>query len=157
MKSENGLSFIGTIILVIIIAVITFGVVYFVRIQADKEQAEDIKTNMLLVQAKVKKLSGDYILEEKEEVLVGTKLSEMQEEQPIKDFLEKELFDIDEKDKKYYVLNQQNLNDMGLNNVVLEENAYYIVEYTSSEVYYTNGYLDENGNLHYSVSDTETE
>ena len=157
MRSENGLSFIGTIILVIIIAVITFGVVYFVRIQADKEQAEDIKTNMLLVQAKVKKLSGDYILEEKEEVLVGTKLSEMQEEQPIKDFLEKELFDIDEKDKKYYVLNQQNLNDMGLNNVVLEENAYYIVEYTSSEVYYTNGYLDENGNLHYSVSDTETE
>ena len=157
MRSENGLSFIGTIILVIIIAVITFGVVYFVRIQADKEQAEDIKTNMLLVQAKVKKLSGDYILEEKEEVLVGTKLSEMQEEQPIKDFLEKELFDIDEKDKKYYVLNQQNLNDMGLNNVVLEENAYYIVDYTSSEVYYTNGYLDENGNLHYSVSDTETE
>ena len=157
MRSENGLSFIGTIILVIIIAVITFGVVYFVRIQADKEQTEDIKTNMLLVQAKVKKLSGDYILEEKEEVLVGTKLSEMQEEQPIKDFLEKELFDIDEKDKKYYVLNQQNLNDMGLNNVVLEENAYYIVEYTSSEVYYTNGYLDENGNLHYSVSDTETE
>ena len=157
MRSENGLSFIGTIILVIIIAVITFGVVYFVRIQADKEQAEDIKTNMLLVQAKVKKLSGDYILEEKEEVLVGTKLSEMQEEQPIKDFLAKELFDIDEKDKKYYVLNQQNLNDMGLNNVVLEENAYYIVEYTSSEVYYTNGYLDENGNLHYSVSDTETE
>ncbi len=154
MKSENGLSFIGTIILVIIIAVITFGVVYFVRIQADKEQAEDIKTNMLLVQAKVKKLSGDYILEEKEEVLVGTKLSEMQEEQPIKDFLEKELFDIDEKDKKYYVLNQQNLNDMGLNNVVLEENAYYIVEYTSSEVYYTNGYLDENGNLHYSVSES---
>ena len=154
MKSENGLSFIGTIILVIIIAVITFGVVYFVRIQADKEKAEDIKTNMLLVQAKVKKISGDYILEEKDEVLVGTKLSEMQEEQPIKDFLSKELFDADEKDKKYYVLNQQNLNDMGLNNVVLEENAYYIVDYTSSEVYYTNGYLDETGNLHYSVSES---
>ena len=154
MKSENGLSFIGTIILVIIIAVITFGVVYFVRIQADKEKAEDIKTNMLLVQAKVKKISGDYILEEKDEVLVGTKLSEMQDEQPIKDFLSKELFDADEKDKKYYVLNQQNLNDMGLDNVVLEENAYYIVDYTSSEVYYTNGYLDETGNLHYSVSES---
>ena len=154
MKSENGLSFIGTIILVVIIAVITFGVVYFVRIQADKEKAEDIKTNMLLVQAKVKKISGDYILEEKDEVLVGTKLSEMQEEQPIKDFLSKELFDADEKDKKYYVLNQQNLNDMGLNNVVLEENAYYIVDYTSSEVYYTNGYLDETGNLHYNVSES---
>ncbi len=154
MKSENGLSFIGTIILVIIIAVITFGVVYFVRIQTDKEKAEDIKTNMLLVQAKVKKISGDYILEEKDEILVGTKLSDMEEEQPIKEFLEKELFKPDEKNKKYYVLNQQNLNDLGLDKVILEENAYYIVEYTSSEVYYTNGYLDETGNLHYSVSES---
>ena len=154
MKSENGLSFIGTIILVIIIAVITFGVVYFVRIQADKEKAEDIKTNMLLVQAKVKKISGDYTLEEKDEILVGTKLSDMEEEQPIKEFLEKELFKPDEKNKKYYVLNQQNLNDLGLDKVILEENAYYIVEYTSSEVYYTKGYLDENGNLHYSVSES---
>ena len=157
MKSENGLSFLGTIILVVIIAVITFGVVYFGRIQADKEKAEDIKTNMLLVQAKVKKISGDYTLEEKDEILVGTKLSDMEEEQPIKEFLEKELFKQDEKNKKYYVLNQQNLNDLGLDKVILEENAYYIVEYTSSEVYYTKGYLDENGNLHYSASDTETE
>ncbi len=154
MKSENGLSFLGTIILVVIIAVITFGVVYFGRIQADKEKAEDIKTNMLLVQAKVKKISGDYTLEEKDEILVGTKLSDMEEEQPIKEFLEKELFKPDEKNKKYYVLNQQNLNDLGLDKVILEENAYYIVEYTSSEVYYTKGYLDEKGNLHYSVSES---
>ena len=79
----------------------------------------------------------------------------MKEEQTIKEFLTKELFDPDEKNKKYYVLNQENLNNLDLGNIILEENSYYIVEYTSSEVYYTKGYTDENGNLHYSVSDAE--
>lgn len=155
MKNEKGLTFLGTAILVVIIALIVCGVVYFIRMQVDKEKAEDIKTDILLVQAKVKKISGDYTLEKKDEVLVGTKLSEMKEEQAIKEFLSKELFDPDEKNKKYYVLNQENLNNLDLGNIILEENSYYIVEYTSSEVYYTKGYTDENGNLHYSVSDEE--
>lgn len=155
MKGEKGLTFLGTAILVVIIALIVCGVVYFIRMQVDKEKAEDIKTDILLVQAKVKKISGDYTLEKKDEVLVGTKLSEMKEEQTIKEFLTKELFDPDEKNKKYYVLNQENLNNLDLGNIILEENSYYIVEYTSSEVYYTKGYTDENGNLHYSVSDAE--
>lgn len=157
MKSEKGLTFLGTIILVVIIALIAFGVVYFTRMEVSKEKAEDIKTNMLLVQAKVKKISGDYTLEKNEEVLIGTKLSEMKEEEPIKEFLEKELFDLDEKGKKYYVLNQQNLNDLNLGNVILEENSYYIVEYTSSEVYYTKGYSDENGEVHYKVTEQKVE
>lgn len=152
MKSENGLTFFGTVILVVIIALVVFGVVYFTRMQVDKEKAEDIKTNMLLVQAKVKTISGNYILEDDEDILIGTKLSEIKEEQPIKEFLEKELFDPDEKNKKYYVLNQQNLDELELNKVILEENSYYIVEYTSSEVYYTKGYLDENGEVHYKVN-----
>lgn len=157
MKSENGLTFFGTVILVVIIALVVFGVVYFTRMQVDKEKAEDIKTNMLLVQAKVKTISGNYILEDDEDILIGTKLSEIKEEQPIKEFLEKELFDPDEKNKKYYVLNQQNLDELELNKVILEENSYYIVEYTSSEVYYTKGYLDENGEVHYKVNEQTEE
>ena len=157
MKSEKGLTFLGTAILVVIIALIAFGVVYFIRMQVSKEKEEDIKTNMLLVQAKVKTISGNYTLEKDEDVLVGTKLSEMEEEQTIKEFLEKELFDPDKKNKKYYVLNQQNLNDLDLGNIILEENSYYIVEYTSSEVYYTKGYLDEIGEVHYKVTEQTEE
>ena len=41
---------------------------------------------MLLVQAKVKTISGEYILEEKEEVLKGTKLSEMKENETIQNY-----------------------------------------------------------------------
>lgn len=157
MKSEKGLTFLSTAILVIVIALIAFATVYFARIQASKEKAEDVKTDMLLVQAKVKKISGDYVLEHKEEILIGTKLSDMKEEKPIKEFLEKEVFNPSEKNKKYYVLNQENLNDLELNKVILEENSYYIAEYTTGEVYYTKGYMDENGDVHYKATDIEVE
>lgn len=157
MKSEKGLTFISTIILVVVIAALTFGVVYFVRLQLDKEKSEDIKTDILLVEAKVQKLSGEYILEKKEEILIGTKLSEMEEEPVIKEFLEKELFDPKEKGAKYYVLNQDNVREMALENVELEENSYYIVDYTSSKVYYTKGYSDDEGEVYYSVEKQSSE
>lgn len=153
MKSENGLTLISTIMLVIIIAVIVAIAVYITKIEVKKEIVEDVKTDMLLVQAKVKKISGDYILEKKEDVLIGTKLKELKEDDNIKDFLSKNLFDVNEKGKKYYVLNQQNLNDLGLEKVTLEQDAYYIVEYTTSDVYYTKGYMDENEQMHYKAKE----
>ena len=151
MKSEKGLTFISTAILVVIIALLTFGVVYFVRLQLNKGKNEDIKTDMLLVEARVQKLSSEYILEKKEDILVGTKLTEMEEEQLVKEFLEKELFDPKEKGAKYYVLNQENINEMKLENVELEKDSYYIVDYTSSKVYYTKGYSDDEGEVYYTV------
>lgn len=156
MKSEKGLTFISTAILVVVIAAITFGVVYFVRLQLDKGKNEDIKTDMLLVEARVQKLAGEYILEKKEDILVGTKLADMEEDTIVKEFLEKEIFDKEEKGAKYYVLNQENLTELKLENVELEKDSYYIVDYASSKVYYTKGYSDDEGEVYYSV-EKETE
>lgn len=155
MKSEKGMTFLSTAILVFVIALLVFGVIYFVRIQAEKEKAEDIKTDMLLVQAKVKTISSEYILEKKDEILKGTKLSDMEENETIKTFLAKELFDPKEKDTKYYVLNQENLNELNLNQVTLKENTYYIVEYTKNKVYYTDGFVFEDGNTYYEIKEIE--
>ena len=157
IKSEKGMSFISTIILVIIIIAIACLAVYFTRNEVSKEKTEDIKTDMLRVEAKVQEISGNYTLEKKEELLIGTKLSDMMEEDNIKEFLEKRLFDSEEKEKEYYVLNQENLNELNLGNVVLEKDSYYIVEYTSNQVYYTKGYRNENGDIHYQSQEVKEE
>ncbi len=151
MKSEKGLTFLSTAILVVVIAALTFGIVYLVRLQLDKGKNEDIKTDILLVEAKVQKLAGEYILEKKEEILVGTKLTDMEDEPVIKEFLEKEIFDKEEKGAKYYVLDQDNIKELNLENVELEKDSYYIVDYTSVKVYYTKGYSDEGGEVYYTV------
>lgn len=151
MKSEKGLTFLSTAILVVVIALLTFGVVYFVRLQLDKEKSEDIKTDILLVEARVQKLAGEYILEKEEDILVGTKLADMEEEPMVKEFLEKDLFDPKEKGAKYYVLNQEDIQAMNLEDVELEKDSYYIVDYTSIKVYYTKGYSDDEGEVYYTV------
>ena len=76
----------------------------------------------------------------------------MQEEENIKTFLEKNNIDIEEKNSKYYVLNGQNLQDMELKKVILPENTYYIVNYTSYEVFITNGFTYSDGNTYYSLT-----
>ena len=114
MKSQKGLTLAGTIFFVLIIAFIVFGVVYYVRMQTTKEELEDMKTDLLLVQAKVKKISSDYILEKKDEILIGTKLTDIKDEPIIQEFLNNNSINIEEKDKKYYAINQQNLDEMGL-------------------------------------------
>lgn len=154
MKDQKGLTFVGTIFLVLLIAFITFTVVYFVRLQTQKEDLENMKTDLLLVEAKVKKISSDYILKKKDEVLIGTKLSDIKDEQIIQEFLQYNSINIDEKGKKYYALNKQNLEELGLTQVELAENSYYIVEYTESKVYYTQGYELE-GNNYYDIDNIE--
>ena len=154
MKSQKGLTLVGTIFFVLIIAFIVFGIVYYVRMQTTKEELEDMKTDLLLVQAKVKKISSDYILEKKDEILIGTKLTDIKAEPIIQEFLNNNSIDIEEKDKKYYALNQQNLDEMGLPQVKLEENSYYIVEYTEGTVYYTKGY-ELAGSSYYDIDNIE--
>ena len=154
MKKQNGLTLISTIFLVLVIAFIVFGVIYFFRIQTAKEQLEDVKTDLLLVQAKVKKISADYILKKDEQVLVGSKIADVKDEPIIQEFLNKNSINVDEKDKKYYVLNQRNLEELGLTQVKLEENAYYVVEYEESKVYYTKGYELE-GHSYYDIDNIE--
>ena len=156
MKSEKAMTLITTAILVVVITALVFAVVYYARMQYAKECLEDIKTDMLLVQAKVKTIQGEYTLEKKnEEILKGTKLLDMQENETIKQFIEKENIDINEKDKKSYVLNKENLEELGLEKVALEENTYYIVEYTTNEVYYTKGFTYSDGNTYYELKQIE--
>lgn len=155
MKSERGLGLIGSIFLTIIIAVLVFGAVYFVRIQYAKESFESLKTNMLLVKAKVKKIEGEYTLSKNEEDLKGTPIKDMQEDEIIKGFLEKNIIDIEEKDSKYYVLNQDDLQALELK-VKLPENSYYVVNYTNAEIVITSGYAHSDGNTYYTLAQIES-
>ena len=156
MKSEKGMTLVTTAILVVVITALVFAIVYYARMQYAKERLEDIKTDLLLVQAKVKTIQENYTLEkEKEDVLKGTKLADMQDDKKIEQFLEQENIDVSEKNKKYYVLNKEDLEELGLKKVELDENSYYIVEYTTNEVYYTKGFTYSDGNTYYTLTEIE--
>ena len=59
MKDEKGLTYIATIILVIIIIAFAIGVILYIQQQYRNEESETIKTNMLAIQGKAKMVAEE--------------------------------------------------------------------------------------------------
>ena len=155
MKEEEGLTYIGMVFLIILIAILVFGAIYFFRIEQWKADLENVKTDMLLIQAKIKNVSNEQTLEKKDDVLVGTKISNMEDNNTIKEFLEKDIIDIKSKKNNYYVLDQEDLGELEIDQVQLEDNNLCIVDYETNEVIYTSGFQHTDGNIYYKLSDIE--
>lgn len=140
--------------IIIIIAAMIWGAIYFVNKQYDNEKVETLKTDMLLLEAKVKIIAEKVNIKEKGAKYIGTELKEKKDEDEFKNLIEKESIKIDSKKNKYYVLNNDNLEDLGLGNIKLSE-GYYVVDYKTNEIFYTLGIKDEEGNVKYSLSELE--
>lgn len=154
LKKENGLTYIAMIFIIILIAIIVFTVIYFARMQISKERLETLKTNLLLIQGKTDIVSQHVEMKEKDAKLTGTKIIDMKEDEIIKSFLEKQIIDIESEESDFYVLNEQDLKDLKLNNVK-EEGMYYIVDYKKNDIITTKGYEAADGQLYYKLSDIE--
>lgn len=139
MKSQKGM---GHLMLVLCIAIIIFfviGIVYVVRENIEKEKLETYETDMLLIQGKVKVISQEATIQKKEELLKGRKLAEAIEEESVKNLLEKNIISQEETNfSKYYIIEQSHLEEIGLENIKIEE-GYYIVNYDTDEIIYSKG------------------
>ena len=155
MKSEKGLTFIAMIFIVILIALLVFGVVYFTRIQVSNEKLETLKTNMLSIQAKTNVIAQDVEMKVENATLKGTKLADMKEDEIIKSFLEKGVIDENSEDSDFYVLKDQDIKDLGLENVEIEDGSYYIVDYKKNDIITTNGFEASDKNMYYKLSELE--
>ena len=138
MKSEKGMGIIAIIISVLVIVAIAIFAYNFVINTADEQKIEDIRANMLLIQGKCKILQETTKVNNNEDSLKGKKLSDMQEDSIISDFLNKNIVDSTKLDK-YYALSDDDLVSMELE-IKNEENSYYVVNYEENTVYITKGY-----------------
>ena len=138
MKSENGLGIISIIIIIVIIAGLITGAVIYINKSLDTEKSEDIKSNMLLIQGATRVLKQNSIVQKNTDMFVGTKISEMQDDDIINKF--KALNIIEESQyEKYYCLNNDNLKQLNIE-VQNEEGSYYLVNYDDDVIIITKGY-----------------
>ena len=138
MNKENGMGIIAIIISVLIIVGIAIFAYNFVVNTADEQKIEDIRTNMLLIQGKCKILQETTKVNNNQEGLKGRKLSEIQDDRIISEFLNRNIIDSTNLDK-YYALSNDDLTSMELD-IQNEENSYYVVNYEDNTVYITKGY-----------------
>ncbi len=129
-----------TIIIMIILAGVTITGTYSL---IKKSQLENLKTDMLLIQAKTKTALEEYNFSKDETKLIGTKLEEADTEKVSK--LNKAgITDI----SNWYFLSQDDLNNMNLSDIRAKDGEYYFVKYDKEnlvvDILYTEGFV-ENG------------
>ncbi len=138
--------------IIIIAIIICIGVVAFKYIKEMfvKKVDNDVKTDLLLVQAKIKLIKGKSDVKDNTEDFIGKKVSESENED-IKNLLK--TIEIEEsKFDKYYILAVQDFETMGIRTELknVEDNL-YIVNYEDGEIIYTKGITIDN-KVEYKVS-----
>ena len=145
------LTYVKLFIVLVIIAAIIYAAVQFFGTKYNEEEFETLKTDMLLIQGKIEVVSQKVDIEEEDAEYIGTSIKENKEDEKIQNLINNNIIDIDSKKSKYYCINNDNLNELGLENVRVDD--YYIVDYENNEVIYINGIKNENGDTIYKLSD----
>ena len=138
------------IVIALMIAAI-YALIRFVDNGYSNEMYETIKTNMLLIQGKTEVIAQKVEIKEKGAELIGTKIKDKQEEEPIKKLIEAGIINIESKDNNYYCLSNEDLKKLGLENITT--NNYYIVDYKKNDIIYVDGIQNQSGNIVYKLSE----
>mgnify|MGYP000066630008 CR=1 FL=1 len=139
MKNEKGMTYIMLLIMIVLIILMIVGVFYFLQKKYIEGEIENVKTDMLLIQGNIKLLSEKNVAKKEDATLQGRKVSENKDDEKVKQLLQKGIIEEQEENfAEYYILEEQQLRDMGLDTVNLKEGNYFIVNYKTDEVITTN-------------------
>lgn len=151
MKKQKGITLIALTITIVVMMIIAGITVNFGLDLIREVKLQDLRTNMLLMQAKGKECVEEVSFQKanvtdaneietiKNENLKGTKVEENPEVQKLLQNTGKI-----EEGYEYYYLTEQDLSDMGIQELSVEDYGYFIVGYNIDEikveVINTNGY-----------------
>ncbi len=151
MKDNKGMGTIKLIIFVVIIGLIVAMGVYFSRMKYNQARIETIKTDMLQIQWKLKDYMDKQTIKGEEKKYLGEKVSQMQEDEGIKEFINKGILSREEYDK-YYVLKDEDLAE-ATSEITNYQNSYFLVNYENYEIILTSGFEYMKGKTLYKLSD----
>ena len=138
MKNQRGIALVALILVIIVIGIVVFIGFKYANNYIENEEKEDIKTTMLTIQGKITNIQNKHIVDESNS-LKGTKidLENNQTEYNINEELKKSLLTIE--NPELYILNEDELNELGDKDIVINDTEFYVVEYNTKEVFYSLG------------------
>lgn len=152
MENQKGMSHIACILAIVVIVGLVICALFFSKNKLEDEVLKMYETDMLLIQGKVKVLSKEAIVKGNDDDLKGKKIEENLEDETIKKLLEEGIISKEEKDfSKYYIIDKQTLDEMGLTDVKIRD-GFYIVNYNTDEIIYAKGITIEN-NTYYKLTE----
>lgn len=153
MKKRKNLviTYVEIFIVIAILVAIIFGVIKIFFKEYNNEEYKTVKTNMLLIKGQTEVLAQKVEIKEKDAKYIGTKLEKENIDSTVQNLIDNKIIDIESKDSNYYCIDNNNLKELGLENVTTDN--YYIVDYKKNDVIYVNGIKDSEGNMVYKLSE----
>jgi len=156
-KSENGIGFIGVIILIVIILAVAGVVIYLLELKYNEEKIETIKTNMLKISWKTAEILEKAKVSGTDPEYVGTKMSEMIDDERLRAIKENNIIAAEDYDK-YYVITDEDIEKLGIENVKNEDDSLYLLNYDNTgEIYISKGFGYLGRDKFYKLSDIKVE
>ena len=139
MKENKGIALIALVIIIVALGIAIFAGVKYMQDFQNKQKNEDIKADMLAIQSVITNIKNKNTVDKENNSLVGTKLDleNNETEYQITEKLKNELST--EESTELYILNKEELNNLGVKNVEINNTEFYIVDYNSEEIYYSLG------------------
>lgn len=139
MKQSKGIALIGLILVVVIILIVVLWGLKYAKGYLNNQQKEDTKATMLAIQTVITNVKNKHIVDEKENSLIGVKLDleNNETEYKITEDLKNVLSTME--NAELYILNKEELNNMGVKNVEVNDTEFYIVDYNSEDIVYSLG------------------
>lgn len=157
IKSENGITLAFLVIVIIVLAILATVAVQEVGDILDQVNKETISTDMLLIQAKAKVLEEKSNFSNDESLLKGQKLSEATGNSKIDDLKTKGVIsETEEQYSRYYIWDKQTIEELELSISDMKDTDFYIVNYATEDVIYSEGYKHTDGNTYYKLSEITT-
>lgn len=139
MRNEKGIALIGLLLVVIIITIVIFFGMRYLKEYVNNQKNEDIKANMLAIQTVITNVKNKHTVDETNNILVGTKLDleNNETEYTISDEFKNVLLSLE--NAELYILNTEELKNLGVKNIEVNNTAFYVVDYNSEEILYSLG------------------
>ena len=139
MKQSKGIALIGLILVVVIILIVVLWGLKYAKGYLNNQQKEDTKATMLAIQTVITNVKNKHIVDEKENSLIGVKLDleNNETEYKITEDLKNVLSTME--NAELYILNKEELNNLGVKTVEVNDTEFYIVDYNSEDIVYSLG------------------
>lgn len=146
---NNKYKFLKLIIAFIVILVVGIFLFNIGTKKMQERKTDDIKTDMLMIEGKIKSIKAESEISNNQEKYVGTKVSEANDTE-VNNVMQQLQINQEEL-QNYYILNKESFEKMGLADSIKDDDE-YIVNYTNSDVIYVKG-IKLNNEIKYKLSD----
>ena len=147
---NNKYKFLKLIIAFIVILVVGIFLFNIGTKKMQERKNDDIKTDMLMIEGKIKSIKAESEISNNQEKYVGTKVSEANDTE-VNNVMQQLQINQEEL-QNYYILNKESFEKMGIADSIKDDDDEYIVNYTNSDVIYVKG-IKLNNEVKYKLSD----